>query len=222
MSATDCSQFIEQLDNWMEGDRHTGAQDHVQDCVSCRSIVSDLDAIQTAAPLLSVGDPEPPARVWAALRIQLEQEGLIRDTASETVPQLSRGEESWFARIFGPLSGYVPRPALATAYLSLLVIVAFGLAGLVGGHAPQAPSFPLSAQLANYEQTTVSSFASSKSPVSASLHQNLELVDHYIALCEKSVADEPENDAAREYLYHAYQQKADLLALITEHGDSIQ
>ena len=99
---------------------------------------------------------------------------------------------------------------------------AFGIAGLVGVRPPQPPPFPLSAQLASAEQTTVSSFASSKTPVSAALHQNLELVDHYIALCEKSVAEEPENDAAREYLYHAYHQKADLLALITEHGDSIQ
>jgi hypothetical protein len=213
-----CSGFIEQLDNWMDGDRHAGAQEHVQDCANCRSIVADLDAIQTAAPLLSVGDPEPPARVWTALRVQLENEGLIRDSTHDFVPQLSRSEESWFGKVFG----YVPRPALATAYLSLLVIVAFGVAGLVDVRPPQPPSFPLSAQLASAEQTTVSSFASSKSPVSAALHQNLELVDHYIALCEKSVAEEPENEAAKDYLYHAYQQKADLLALITEHGDSIQ
>lgn len=222
MSTMGCSEFIEQLDSWMEGDRHTGAQEHAQDCPRCRSVIADLDAIQTAAPLLSVGDPEPPARVWAALRAQLEQEGLIRDTVHQTLPQFSRNEESSFARQFGKLFGYVPRPALATAYLSLLVIVAFGVAGLVGGRPPQAPSFPLSAQLANAEQTTVSSFTSSKSPVSAALHENLELVDHYIALCEKSVAEEPENEAAKDYLYHAYQQKADLLALITEHGDSIQ
>ena len=116
MSTMDCSQFIEHLDNWMEGERHTGAQEHTQDCASCRGIVADLDAIQTAGPLLSVGDPEPPARVWAALRIQLENEGLIRDSAGDAVPQLSRDEESWFGKLFG----YVPRPALATAYLSLL------------------------------------------------------------------------------------------------------
>jgi hypothetical protein len=213
-----CSEFIEHLDSWMEGDRHTGAHEHVQGCGKCRSIVADLDAIQTAAPLLSVGDPEPPARVWTALRVQLENEGLIRDT----VPQFLPREESWAARVFGRFFGYVPRPAVATAYLSLLVIVAFGLAGLAGMRTPQAPLFPMSAQLASAERTTVSSFASSKSPVSAALHENLALVDHYIDLCEKSVAEEPENDVAKEYLYHAYQQKADLLAVITEHGDSIQ
>ena len=88
--------------------------------------------------------------------------------------------------------------------------------------APQATSFPLSSELDNAEQTTVSSFASSKSPVSVALHENLEIVDHYIALCEKSVREEPQNSMAREYLYQAYEQKADLLSMITEHGDSIQ
>ena len=43
------------------------------------------------------------------------------------------------------------------------------------------------------------------------MHQNLAIVDNYIALCEKSVSEEPENEVARDYLYEAYQQKADLL-----------
>ena len=54
--------------------------------------------------------------------------------------------------------------------------------------------------------------------VTASLHDNLAIVDNYIALCEKSVREEPENEIARDYLYDAYQQKADLLAQMTERG----
>jgi hypothetical protein len=52
--------------------------------------------------------------------------------------------------------------------------------------------------------------------VTASLHKNLEIVDNYISLCENSVREEPENELAREYLYEAYQQKADLLAQLNE------
>jgi len=55
--------------------------------------------------------------------------------------------------------------------------------------------------------------------VTASLQKNLAIVDNYIALCEKSVQEEPENEIARDYLYGAYQQKADLLAQMTERGD---
>ena len=54
--------------------------------------------------------------------------------------------------------------------------------------------------------------------VTASLHKNLAIVDNYIALCEKSVREDPQNEAARDYLYEAYQQKADLLAQMTERG----
>jgi hypothetical protein len=215
MSTMECSEFMEQLESWMAGEKHGSAGAHVEDCAACRSLVADLDAIQAAAPALSIADPEPPARVWAALQSQLVDEGLIRERAA------ARGqvERPWMAGLFA----HVPRPALAGAYLSLLVILAFGLTGplsqQISQETPQATSFPLTAELDHAEQTTVSSFDGSKSAASADLHENLEIVDHYIALCEKSVRDEPQNDAAKKYLYQAYQQKADLLSMITERGD---
>ena len=211
MSTMGCSDFMGQLEQWMEGQRHDSARAHVQSCRACRSFVTDLDAIQAAAPTLSIADPEPPARVWAVLRSQLVDEGLIREQSAANW----RRERSWFAGLFT----HVPRPALASAYLTLLVLLAFGLGGPVMQQSRPAPAFALADELDHAEQTTVSSFDSSKSPVSADLHQNLEIVDHYIALCEKSVREEPGNDVAREYLYQAYQQKADLLSMITERGD---
>jgi hypothetical protein len=47
--------------------------------------------------------------------------------------------------------------------------------------------------------------------VSDSIRRNLNIVDNFIAICEKSVREQPENEMAREYLYGAYQQKAELL-----------
>lgn len=214
MSSIGCSEFAAQMGSWMEGERDPAAQAHLAHCEACRSLAADIDTIQGAAPTLSVADPEPPARVWAALRAQLVQEGLIR----EVLPPPAAERQPWLAALLTQL----PRPALAGACLALLIAVGFGLSGRVSQWTSRAPAFPLSAQLNSAEQTTVSSFAGSNSAVSASLHQNLEIVDHYIALCEKSVRDEPQNDAAREYLYEAYQQKADLLDMITERGDSIQ
>jgi len=38
------------------------------------------------------------------------------------------------------------------------------------------------------------------------------VVDHFIAMCENSVREQPDNEMAREYLYGAYEQKAELLA----------
>jgi len=214
MSAMGCNEFISQLDSWMEGERHSAARAHAQGCDACRAVADDLDLIQVAAPTLSVADPEPPARVWASLRAQLTAEGLIHDK----VPLSSGGRQSWWGGFFAIL----PRPALAGGYLALLVVLALGLSGPFAVRTSQPTSFPLTAQLENAEQTTVSSLGGSNSLVSTSLHQNLAIIDHYIDLCEKSVREEPDNDVAREYLYRAYQQKADLLAVMTEHGDPIQ
>jgi hypothetical protein len=48
--------------------------------------------------------------------------------------------------------------------------------------------------------------------LASSIHENLGIVDNMIALCEKSVRDQPGDPVARDYLYGAYQQKAVLLA----------
>ena len=76
----------------------------------------------------------------------------------------------------------------------------------------------LSAQLQTAERDSVSAMAGSDPVVTASLHDNLAIVDNYIALCEKSVREEPESEIARDYLYDAYEQKANLLAQMTERG----
>ena len=51
--------------------------------------------------------------------------------------------------------------------------------------------------------------------VTDSIRRNLQIVDNFIAICEKSVREQPDNQMAREYLYGAYQQKAELLATAT-------
>ena len=124
----------------------------------------------------------------------------------------------------------LPRPVLAGAYLAALVAVAFALSGPVNRRVNEArwlkgtqtSTSPLSAQLNFAEQNSNTYVARSNPDVTASLHQNLALVDKYIALCEKSVNEEPQNEVARDYLYEAYQQKAYLLAQIGERGENIQ
>ena len=123
-------------------------------------------------------------------------------------------------------SAVVPRPALAGAYLLALIAVSFALDRTLREAAQrnrwisgtQDSTGALSAQLQTAERDSVSAMAGSDPVVTASLHDNLAIVDNYIALCEKSVREEPENEIARDYLYDAYQQKADLLAQMTERG----
>jgi hypothetical protein len=218
MATIGCKEFENQLEQWMEGDRPLQGQPHIRECPRCRGLVEDLSLIQSAARDSAVAEVEPSAQLWNSLRAQLVQEGLIHDGRRR-----SRG---WFERLFGAL----PRPVLAGAYLAALIAVAFALSGPVNQRINKArwlrgaesAMMPVSTHLNAAEQRTVSSrpssIADSNPVVTASLHENLAIVDKYIALCEKSVQEEPENEFARDYLYDAYHQKADLLAQLSERG----
>jgi hypothetical protein len=56
------------------------------------------------------------------------------------------------------------------------------------------------------------------SQVDASLRQNLRTLNAFIAECELRLKQNPQDELAREYLYTAYQQKAELLASMMESG----
>ena len=212
MATIGCKDFPDYLEPWMEGDRHPDALAHLRDCPRCRSLVEDLKMIQTTAQEWGRTESEPPAHLWNSLRVQLVQEGLIHQQSKR------RG---WLPSL--------PRPALAGAYLAAVIAVAFGLSGPVNQRINRArwlegtqnSTTPLRAQFASAEMNaTTLSVPDSNPTVTASLHNNLAIVDNYIALCEKSVNEEPENELARDYLFEAYQQKADLLAQLSERGGS--
>jgi hypothetical protein len=222
MSTMGCNEFLKQLDAWMEGERAANARAHVRECANCRGLVEDMDAIRQTAGVWAAEEADPPARVWVSLRAQLEQEGLIRDAVHAGEPSQKERSRGWLAGIFS----VVPRPALAGAYLLALIAGSFALTGpsakqlnesrWISG--TQDSTGAMSAQLQTAERDSVSAMAGSDPVVTASLHDNLAIVDNYIALCEKSVREEPENEIARDYLYDAYEQKADLLAQMTERG----
>ncbi len=228
MATITCREFLSYLEPWMEGERPQDAQAHVRTCSHCTSVIKDLQMIHSEARGWNAAEQDAPERVWTALREQLEQEGVIRGTIPARL-QAARGHApraGWFAGLFPRL----PRPVLAGAYLAALVAVAFALSGPVNRRVNEArwlkgtqiSTSPLSAQLNFAEQNSNSYVTRSNPVVAASLHQNLAIVDKYIALCEKSVSEEPQNEVARDYLYEAYQQKADLLTQMTERGENVQ
>jgi hypothetical protein len=204
-----CRHFHEELERWMDGERTPAAQAHVRTCSACSGLIADLKAIEVEAHSWSAPLAEPPERVWISLRNQLEAEGIIK-TKPELVahPAATTG---WWSRLFAGSA----RPVLAGAYLAALVALVTG--GLVSTHRA-AP--PLIAQ--NFKPSiaavNVSSPRISNSAV-ADLNQSLAIVDKQIAMCEKSVSEEPDNEVARDFLYDAYQQKADLISEISERGE---
>ncbi|MGC1968693.1 MAG: hypothetical protein WA673_19690 [Candidatus Acidiferrales bacterium] len=229
MAIIKCEDFLDRLGPWMEGERSKDAQAHLRDCPRCLALINDLNAIQTEARTWGASETDAPERVWVSLRAQLEQEGLIRDAVPVLVPRVQAPRAAKLGWLHG-LFGGLPRPVLAGAYLAVLIAVAFALSGPVHKKVNEAKwlegtqiaTSPLRAELNTAEQNSISSLPVTNSDVSASLHRNLAIVDNYIALCEKSVHEEPQNELARDYLYEAYRQKADLLAQMSERGEDIQ
>lgn len=222
MATISCKQFLNQLDAWMDGTPDKDAQAHLRGCANCRGVADDLSAITVVAR--SMDDVEPPPQLWNTLRAQLVQEGLIRQErspqekiAAAEIPV--RGWRGWFATL--------PRPALAGAYLVALVAVGVMLSGPISRRVndyrwmegTRESTESLGAQLDSVEQTTLLSLGRSNPVVTAALQKNVAIVDNYIVLCEKSVQEDPESEVARDYLYEAYQQKADLLSRLNEQGE---
>ncbi|MGH9739682.1 MAG: hypothetical protein ACRD4X_14020 [Candidatus Acidiferrales bacterium] len=229
MSTMDCSQFASRLDEWMNGERSAAARVHARECQQCRTLAEDFGAIVHAARDWSLEDVAPSPRLWSALRAQLHEEGLIRDAARQVAPSPTRQPElviskskGWFAGLFA--GGF--RPALAGCYLAILIAASIVFVGPNGKQIDdsqwlartQKSVKPLNSELDSAEHVLLSNLASASPVVTASLHRNLAIVDNDIALCEKNVREEPENELARDYLYQAYEQKADLLDQMADRG----
>ncbi len=185
---------------------------HLDGCARCSALLADLKAIQSAAAELA--EAEPPARLWVSLRNQLEAEGLIHEPEAEAVAA-TPPSSFWLSL----------RPVLASAYLALLVAVA-GLFAVRMAPVTPAPlgtstvagvAVTVPADLVPTAENTAD-IRERNPEVTASYTKSLEIIDNFILLCEKTVREEPRNELAREYLYDAYQQKADLLAMSMDRG----
>jgi hypothetical protein len=217
MARMACKEFLNQLDCWMDGDNSPSAREHLTGCPGCRGIVDDLAAITAVAHSMSEEPSEPPAHLWDSIRAQLVQEGVIRQTPSRPIQAPRNFWQGWFA---------LPAPALAGISMVILLAASLALRGPLTRRmndyrwmrGTQNSTSHLGAQLDSVEHATVASLASNP-VVTAALHKNLAIVDNYISLCEKSVREDPQSEMARDFLYDAYQQKADLLAQMNEQGE---
>jgi hypothetical protein len=198
---------------------------HLAQCRECRNYVADLTSIVDVARKMP-SEIGPPDRIWLSLRAQLELEGIIKEPAF--APAVERA--SWwhgFSELFRSR-------ALATATVGLLLVIAavFQLRNDHGAGVNTPPSIQPSVVasesfaatrtvLDDQEPVARGMILASTSPVDASLRENLQKVDDFIADCERRVNEEPQDDLAREYLSGAYQQKAELLSAMMDRGGSV-
>lgn len=215
MAPMRCDEFWQISGDWIEGLRTPAAYSHLAACPRCRSLIADLEVIRSSAAALL--EEQPPARIWTAIKSQLEQEGLIR------TPVLARTQRrrQWFGAF---------RPAIAGAYLSFVVAAAVVLGiqmkttdraaqQTVWLERAQTTMSPVAAELSTAETNALPALKVQDNDVTATLNHNLAIVDNMISMCEKSVREDPQNEMTRDYLYTAYQQKANLLATMAESAE---
>ena len=185
---------------------------HVAGCRYCQGYIADLETIVSAAHQLPA-EVEPPARLWIALRAQLEREGLIKE------PVTARKEEpvSWWD--FGT---FFRSRAMATVTVGALIATGAILELRQPRELPLPPEVVATVKQLDEQEIDVRNMhLASTSPVDAALEQNLKEIDNFIAECERHLQQAPQDDLAREYLYSAYQQKAELLASMLDRGRSV-
>src|SRR6266853_1602663 len=214
-----CEQFEQILEQQDLGPLPKPALTHVDECDACRSLMADLGEISEVAKAMGAEGIAPPERVWIALRNQLEAEGIFRD--SQQAPRSIR--QGWWSAF--------QRPAFAGAFLGLILVGAAAISYIQNtsqvpvqsqlAAVPQEASVVPSADSVFKEEVlsvgndSIPGFQGQDDAVTASFHRNLGIVDNFIAMCEKDVREQPDNEMAREYLYGAYEQKAELLATAT-------
>ena len=221
MSPTQCAQFERMLEEQPDGPLSVEAATHLEDCAECRVLWDDIEVIRKAGGEWGSQQVEPPEYLWTVLRRQLESEGLIRERPVE---------RSWFAAWFGA----APRWALAGASISLLLIAAMLVAYQksesgastvlpvrlnISAQRPKLVASDLGKALDGDLKRVFDSLPEGNSELTSSLRENLGIVDNLIAVCEKSVREEPNNPMARDYLYGAYEQKAVLLEAAMDRSD---
>lgn len=197
------------------------AKTHIAACEACRTFVEDLFAVVNAAHSLPA-EVDPPARLWVAIRAQLEAEGVIRETSVT-------GKTSWLETA----RSFFRSRALVTAAVGLVIFVA---ALAVVREGPQVPAgappttepmvriYVDTASILNQQETELASIRSTNdiaAPVNDSLQENLQILDSLIADCERRIQEAPQDDLAREYLNAAYQQKANLLTAMMERSEGV-
>ena len=219
-----CERFEQILVRQDDGALPKPALAHLEACEACRALSADFGAIHDMALELGTEGIAPPERVWISLRNQLEAERLIHDAPSAP-PSVSHASPGWWAAF--------QRPAVAGAFLGLVLAAASTV-----GYWSNIPQTAVYSQLALQRETSsvpsadsvfkeevltvgsdsIAGLQRQDTAVTDSIRRNLQIVDNFIAVCEKSVHEQPDNQIAREYLYGAYQQKAELLATAMNHN----
>ncbi len=214
-----CVQVDNELMAYLEGESRPFVDAHAQECPFCRTVLADLNQIQYVAKELTL--EEPPPRLWANVRAQLDHEGVFA----------SQGRRwAWLGRL-----RVFPEPAAVTALAGLAVLGTVLLVSYVpvqrtssykeatsSSLAPGTASAALNTDndLVRMIQDMETTFKANEKFLEpenrATYEKSLASLDTSIRECKDSLRQQPDNTLAQDYLMAAYTQKVDVLTSALE------
>ena len=211
-----CRQFDAELADFLEGEERPFVQTHARQCSSCGNLLADMGDLRSVSATLV--EEEPPARLWANVRVALVQEGIIR------------AQTSFWQRIFGSLAwGPSPVPVAALAGIAALTLVFLSTPGRLDRHSqgsvqtaeivsPKNDAFVDVTNATEDMERTFHARAASYDPMVKQTYQkSLDSLNEEIRQCQAEMQQEPSNSMARDYLSQAYVQKAQVLQSALEY-----
>jgi hypothetical protein len=209
-----CQKFQEVLPYIIESGGSEEEEGHLRTCPHCAELVQDLKYIATQAKLLlPMHDPSP--RVWAGIEQSLHRQGLISEGRPSLMGQITTTHSAQ-TKSWTPLGWALA--AIALMGFSLLLI----------NYRPQLPPAQSAAQnvsapaaavetaaLEAADQQLVTQVSQQSPAVGRAYEDSLREVNAYISDAQQAVDQDPQDDAAREHLLGAYQQKEMLYEMAT-------
>lgn len=193
-----CMQFQNELSEVLEGQRTAAHEAHMASCVACTALLEDVNEIVVQARDLPLAEPGP--QVWTRLRASLEQEGLVRESASASAPK-------W---VWWPKLSWAD--AMGYAAVAAVLVLAFGLVTYQQTSQPPdgntAIVTPASGRIDDDDLQLLREVQARRPDARDAYEASLRDINTQIEEAERAVKENPNDPQARQSLMEAHQQKS--------------
>lgn len=209
-----CTEFQRELPDIIENGGSAEQMAHLKSCAVCSDLVKDLKYIADAAKLL-VPMEEPSPRVWQGIEKSLKNEGLVRPAGGPERPEpfLMPGAKFLHPFAYGQTFQRF-RVTITTA--AFVIVIIFALIAYVRSNnnhqktlvaQSRMDSNPSAAIADQADQMVLNQVSAQHPAMRATYENNMRNVDTYITDAKQSVAEDPDDQNARDQLMNAYEQK---------------
>jgi anti-sigma factor RsiW len=220
-----CPQVDDRLDAWLQGrlsrTEVAALEEHLHECAACRALVEDARLLQREARL--IGTEGPPAGAWDRLADRLQQQADVRRVATAMPPGTGGVPWRWVAvaaaltLVIGA-SLFVLRQSLFTHEGAAPVPVEAVAAPATPATLVESIELELDQAAQHYEraiagleQVATESDSPLDPVVTATLRENLQIIDRAIDDSREALRSEPNSQLAQESLFDAFRRKVALL-----------